>query len=77
MSNDTATIAKSALLPTATPGPAPSSAISSSSEQSRSGVDKKKNRKQKLGGLQAMLAKSKAPASAPKAFDFMDFMKTT
>ncbi|KAI5270623.1 hypothetical protein E4T47_06000 [Aureobasidium subglaciale] len=77
VSNDTATIAKSALLPTATPSPAPSSTISSSSEQARGGVDKKKNRKQKLGGLQAMLAKSKAPASAPKAFDFMDFMKTT
>ncbi|KAI5198968.1 hypothetical protein E4T39_06484 [Aureobasidium subglaciale] len=76
-SDNTATIAKPAVLPTATPSPAPSSAVSSSSEQARGGMDKKKNRKQKLGGLQAMLAKSKAPASAPKAFDFMDFMKTT
>ncbi|KAH0287469.1 hypothetical protein M436DRAFT_57585 [Aureobasidium namibiae CBS 147.97] len=62
---------------TATPSPAPSTAVSSSSEHGRGGADKKRNRKQKLGGLQAMLAKSKAPATAPKAFDFMDFMKTT
>jgi len=62
---------------TATPSPAPSTAVSSSSEQGRGGADKKRNRKQKLGGLQAMLAKSKAPSTATKAFDFMDFMKTT
>ena len=62
---------------TATPSPAPSTAVSSSSEQTRAGADKKRGRKQKLGGLQAMLAKSKASTSAPAAFDFMDFMKTT
>lgn len=62
---------------TATPSPAPSTAASSSSEQTRAGADKKRGRKQKLGGLQAMLAKSKASTSAPAAFDFMDFMKTT
>jgi phage FluMu protein Com len=62
---------------TVTPSPAPSAAVSSSSEQTRGAADKKRNRKQKLGGLQAMLAKSKAPSTAPKAFDFMDFMKTT
>ncbi|KAG9661106.1 hypothetical protein KCU95_g154, partial [Aureobasidium melanogenum] len=61
---------------TSIPSPAPSTTVSSSSEQARGGADKKRNRKQKLGGLQAMLAKSKAPASTPKAFDFMDFMKT-
>ncbi|KEQ85472.1 hypothetical protein M438DRAFT_373860 [Aureobasidium pullulans EXF-150] len=62
---------------TATPSPAPSTAASSSSEQTRAGADKKRGRKQKLGGLQAMLAKSKTSISAPAAFDFMDFMKTT
>lgn len=62
---------------TATPSPAPSAAVSSSSEQGRGGADKKRNRKQKLGGLQAMLAKSKTSTTGPKAFDFMDFMKTT
>ena len=62
---------------TATPSPAPSTAVSSSSEHGRGGADRKRNRKQKLGGLQAMLAKSKAPSTATKAFDFMDFMKTT
>ena len=62
---------------TATPSPAPSTAVSSSSDQGRGGAEKKRNRKQKLGGLQAMLAKSKAPSTTPKAFDFMDFMKTT
>jgi hypothetical protein len=62
---------------TATPSPAPCTAVSSSSEQTRGAADKKRNRKQKLGGLQAMLTKSKAPSTAPKAFDFMDFMKTT
>lgn len=71
------TATKPAIATTSTPSPAPSTAVSSSSEQARGGADKKRNRKQKLGGLQAMLAKSKAPASAPKAFDFMDFMKTT
>lgn len=60
---------------TSTPSPAPSTAVSSSSEQGRG--DKKRNRKQKLGGLQAMLAKSKATSTAPQGFDFMDFMKTT
>jgi phage FluMu protein Com len=60
-----------------TPNPLPSTAISSSSDQGRGGADKKRNRKQKLGGLHAMLAKSKAPSSTPKGFDFMDFMKTT
>ncbi|KAG9852469.1 hypothetical protein KCU98_g3507, partial [Aureobasidium melanogenum] len=61
---------------TSIPSPATSTSVSSSSEQARGGADKKRNRKQKLGGLQAMLAKSKAPASTHKAFDFMDFMKT-
>lgn len=61
----------------ATSSSAPSTAVSSSSEQGRGGADKKRNRKQKLGGLQAMLAKSKTSSTAPKAFDFMDFMKTT
>ncbi|CAD0098769.1 unnamed protein product [Aureobasidium mustum] len=71
------TTTKPTIATTSTPSPAPSTAVSSSSEQARGGADKKRNRKQKLGGLQAMLAKSKAPASTPKAFDFMDFMKTT
>ncbi|KAH0275913.1 hypothetical protein KCU91_g4236, partial [Aureobasidium melanogenum] len=75
-SSATATSKSAAATTTSTPSPAPSTAVSSSSEQARAGADKKRNRKQKLGGLQAMLAKSKAPASAPKAFDFMDFMKT-
>lgn len=74
---NTTTITKPTVAATSTPSPALSTAVSSSSEQARGGTDKKRNRKQKLGGLQAMLAKSKAPASAPKAFDFMDFMKTT
>ena len=73
----TLTVTKPTATATATPSPAPSPAVSSSSEQGRGGADKKRNRKQKLGGLQAMLAKSKAPSTAPKAFDFMDFMKTT
>lgn len=73
----TKTVTKPTTTKTATPSPAPSTAVSSSSEQGRGGADKKRNRKQKLGGLQAMLAKSKAPSAAPKAFDFMDFMKTT
>ncbi|KAH0367932.1 hypothetical protein KCU65_g4257, partial [Aureobasidium melanogenum] len=70
------TTSKPAAATTSTPSSTPSTAVSSSSEQARGGADKKRNRKQKLGGLQAMLAKSKAPASTPKAFDFMDFMKT-
>ena len=73
----TTSIIKPTTTATATPSPDPSTAVSSSSEQGRGGADKKRNRKQKLGGLQAMLAKSKAPATATKAFDFMDFMKTT
>ncbi|KAK6000947.1 hypothetical protein QM012_003030 [Aureobasidium pullulans] len=76
-SKSTTTSKPALAVTTNTPSPAPSTAVSSSSEQARGGADKKRNRKQKLGGLQAMLAKSKAPASAPKAFDFMDFMKTT
>jgi hypothetical protein len=73
----TTTIPKQSAITTATPSPAPSTAVSSSSEQTRGAADKKRNRKQKLGGLQAMLAKSKAPSTTNKAFDFMDFMKTT
>jgi phage FluMu protein Com len=73
----TTTSTKPIAITTATPSPAPSAAVSSSSEQTRGAADKKRNRKQKLGGLQAMLAKSKAPSTATKAFDFMDFMKTT
>jgi phage FluMu protein Com len=73
----TTTIAKPTAVTTATPNPAPSTAVSSSSGTARGEADKKRNRKQKLGGLQAMLAKSKAPSTAPKAFDFMDFMKTS
>jgi hypothetical protein len=71
------TVTKSTTLTTSTPSPAPSTAVSSSSGPARGEADKKRNRKQKLGGLQAMLAKSKAPSTAPKAFDFMDFMKTS
>lgn len=77
LQTNTTIASKPIVATTSTPSPAPSTAVSSSSEQARGGADKKRNRKQKLGGLQAMLAKSKAPASAPKAFDFMDFMKTT
>jgi phage FluMu protein Com len=73
----TATVIKPSATTTATPSPAPSTAVSSPSQEARGAADKKRNRKQKLGGLQAMLAKSKAPSTAPKAFDFMDFMKTT
>jgi phage FluMu protein Com len=73
----TTTIPKSTAISTTTSSPAPSAAVSSSSGQARGEADKKRNRKQKLGGLQAMLAKSKAPSTAPKAFDFMDFMKTS
>jgi hypothetical protein len=68
---------KSTTVTTATPSPALSTAVSSSSGAGRGEADKKRNRKQKLGGLQAMLAKSKAPSTTPKAFDFMDFMKTS
>ncbi|KAH0343069.1 hypothetical protein KCU83_g8997, partial [Aureobasidium melanogenum] len=74
--NNATTTNKPTAATTSIPDPAPSTAVSSSSEQARGGADKKRNRKQKLGGLQALLAKSKAPASTPKAFDFMDFMKT-
>ncbi|KAI4721648.1 hypothetical protein E4T48_02150 [Aureobasidium sp. EXF-10727] len=70
------TTTKPVIATTDTSSPAPSTAVSSSSEQARGATDKKRNRKQKLGGLQAMLAKSKAPSTTPKAFDFMDFMKT-
>jgi phage FluMu protein Com len=73
----TATVIKPSTTTTATPSPAPSTAVSSSSQEARGAADKKRNRKQKLGGLQAMLAKSKAPSTAPRAFDFTDFMKTT
>lgn len=57
-----------------TPSPASSAAVSTSSEQPQG--EKKRNRKQKLGGLQAMLAKSKAASAPNQGFDFMDFMKT-
>lgn len=77
MQASTTTITKPTTTKTATPSPAPSTAVPSSSEQGRGGADKKRNRKQKLGGLQAMLAKSKAPSAATKGFDFMDFMKTS
>jgi phage FluMu protein Com len=73
----TSTVTRPTNIKTSTPSPAPSTAVSSSSGQARGEADKKRNRKQKLGGLQAMLAKSKAPSTAPKAFDFMDFMKTS
>jgi uncharacterized membrane protein len=75
--NTATTTNKPTAATTSIPSAASSIAVSSSSEQARGGADKKRNRKQKLGGLQALLAKSKAPASASKAFDFMDFMKTT
>ncbi|CAD0084733.1 unnamed protein product [Aureobasidium vineae] len=71
------TMTKPATATTSIPSPVPSTAVTSSSEQARGATDKKRNRKQKLGGLQAMLAKSKAPSTTPKGFDFMDFMKTT
>ncbi|KAG9672890.1 hypothetical protein KCU99_g4625, partial [Aureobasidium melanogenum] len=75
--NNATTTNKPTAATTSIPNAAPSTAVSSSSEQAHGGADKKRNRKQKLGGLQALLAKSKAPASASKTFDFMDFMKTT
>ncbi|CAD0111026.1 unnamed protein product [Aureobasidium uvarum] len=74
---NTSTTIKPTIATTSTPSPASFTTISSSSEQARGATDKKRNRKQKLGGLQAMLAKSKAPSATPKGFDFMDFMKTT
>jgi phage FluMu protein Com len=77
LQTSTTTVTKPTTMTTVTPSPALSTAVSSSSGAARGEADKKRNRKQKLGGLQAMLAKSKAPSTAPKAFDFMDFMKTS
>jgi phage FluMu protein Com len=73
----TTTVTKPTTMPTVTQSSASSTAVPSSSGPARGEADKKRNRKQKLGGLQAMLAKSKTPSTAPKAFDFMDFMKTS
>lgn len=40
------------------------------------GAAKKRSKKNKAGGLAALLAKSKSESASPSGFDLMDFMKT-